>query len=427
MPRPALLASTLSAIAVAVCALAGASSAQEGGSSEYCDPASTQYDPRDLRRPDAPPIVLPRGYVRRQVTVAGFRTSVIERGPRASREAVVFMHGNPGNSLDFIGLLRSVPRGTRVLAFDIVGFGAADKPYDFPYDLAASRPLVDRAFRELGIDRMHLVGHDVGSVVGVDYAARHPERLASTVLIAGGILIGYTDHHFARIWKTPMLGEGSMRGVDREGFVGVLQAHNPRPLPREFVDRNYDYFDRGTRCAILKIYRAMPDLTELGREHAEALRPHDKPALVIWGDRDPFLPVYLAESNREGFPHADVQIFPNSGHWPFVDTEERTLALMSPFLRRHVGEQAGRRLRLTVSPRVLRPGRRTRVRARVTLANAPRQPVAGARVSVGRRSARTGRRGRAAVRVVPRRPGRIRLTARRRPLEPARVSLRVSG
>ena len=413
------------ASAAALLAPAGAASGQESDPDGYCDPRSTQFDPRDVERPDAPPIELPEGFVRRRVSVGGFSTVVIERGPRTSREAVVFMHGNPGSSLDFIGLLRSVPKGTRVVAFDILGFGEADKPYDFPYDLAASRPLVDRVFDELGIDRMHLVGHDVGSVVGIDYAARHPDRLGSAVLIAGGILIGYTDHHFARVWKTPFLGEESMRGVDREGFVGMIQAHNPRPLPREFVDRNYDYFDRGTRCAVLKLYRAMPDLSELGREHAQALRPYDKPALVIWGDRDPFLPQYLAHSNREGFPRADVNIFQNSGHWPFVDTEQRTVDLMSRFFARHVREQAGKKLRLRVAPRRLRQRRRNHVRLRVTLAEAPDRPVAGAVVSIGRRSARTAADGRASLRVAPRRARRLTATARKPPLASARLTLRV--
>lgn len=324
-------------LAVLLLGVAGAAAQPlpNGDLQGYCQPGNTQFDPPDLVR-EAPPVELPPGFTRRRVELGGFSTTVIEGGPRGAGEAVVFMHGNPGSSLDFVDLLRSVPPGTRVVAFDIIGFGEADKPYDFPYDLDTSRPVVDRIFDELGIDRMHLVGHDVGSVVGVDWAARHPDRLASAVLLTGGILIGYVDHHFARVWKTPFVGEESMRGVDREGFVNMMQLHNPRPLPREFLDRNYDHFDRATRCAILKIYRAMPNLTLLGLEHAKALRPHDIPALVLWGDRDPFLPSYLALGNREAFPRADIHVFPNSGHWPFVDTQHRTIELMQAFFARHV-------------------------------------------------------------------------------------------
>lgn len=412
-------------LTAALTAVGVSAPAQESDPSGYCVPENRQFDPQDVARPDAPPVDLPAGFVRRRVSIAGFNTTVIEGGPRNSEEAVVFMHGNPGNSLDFVGLLKAVPAGTRAIAIDILGFGAADKPYDFPYDFASSRPLADRVFRELGVRRMHLVGHDVGSVVGVDWAARNPEKLGSAVLIAGGIMTGYVDHHFARVWKTPAAGEQSMRDVDREGFVTMLQAHNPRPLPREFLDRNYDYFDRGTRCAILKIYRAMPNMQELGREHSEALRPYDKPALVIWGDRDPFLPQHNAALQREGFPSADVHVFENSGHWPFVDEVDRTVRLMSDFLREHVREQAGKRIRLTIRPRKLRAGRVTRLRVRTTLANAPSQPVAGAVVSLGRRRAVTGAAGRATMRVRPQRAGKRRVTARKRPLRPAGRSVAI--
>jgi pimeloyl-ACP methyl ester carboxylesterase len=419
----------MTSIAIAGClalalGLAPAAGAQLPDPDGYCVSANTQYDPQDLVRPDAPPVELPPGFTMRRIRIAGFSTVAIESGPRDSAEAVVFMHGNPGNSLDYLGILRSVPRGTRVIAFDIVGYGRADKPWDFRYDLDEGRVLVDRAFRELGIERMHLVGHDVGSVIGIDWAARHPEQLASAVMLAGGILIGYQDHHFARAWKTPKLGEQMMSGTNREGFVRAVQAHSPRPLPREFVDRNYDAYDRATRCAILRLYRAMPDLNALAREHAERLRPHDRPALVIWGDRDPFLPHQTTNGNREGFPRADVHVYENSGHWPYVDEEQRTVDLMSAFLRTHVVEQAGARIKLRVEPRHLRTGRRTRVRLRAHV-GAARQPLAGAVVTLLGRRARTNTRGVATVVVAPRRPRLVKATAAKPPLVGGRKSVRL--
>lgn len=414
---------TASALILALLALAPATGAQVPDPDGYCVPENTQYDTKDTARPDAPPVELPPGATMRRITVAGFSTVAIEAGPRESREAVVFMHGNPGNSLDFTGLLRAVPRGTRLIALDMLGFGRADKPWDFPFTLEASRPLADRVFAALGIDRMHLVGHDVGSVVGVDWAARNPDKLASAVLLAGGIMIGYQDHHFARIWKTPKVGEQNMSGANRESFQSIIQAHNPRPLPREFVDRNYDGFDRATRCSVLKLYRNGPDLSELGRQHAEALRPYDKPALVLWGDRDPWLPQYLAQSNREGFPSADIRVFENSGHWPFVDEEQRSVDLIGAFLRRHVAEQAGAPIKLAVAPRHLRVGRRVRIRVSATAGG--REPLAGALVTLFGRRVRTDSQGRATVTATPRRAALVKARATKPPLVPGRKSVRV--
>jgi pimeloyl-ACP methyl ester carboxylesterase len=418
-----MLARLAAALAL-TCATAAPAHAQLPDPDGYCVPENTQYDPQDLARPDAPPVELPPGVTMRRIAVAGFSTFALESGPRDAREAVLFMHGNPGNALDYVGVLRSVPPGTRAIALDLLGFGKADKPWGFPFTLEASRALVDRVVDDLGIDRMHLVGHDVGSVVAVDWAARHPDRLASAVLLAGGILIGYRDHHFARVWKTPKLGEQSMRDVDREGFHFAIRAHSPRPLPREFLDRNYDAFDRATRCSVLRLYRAAPDLDALAREHAAALRPYDRPALVIWGDRDPFLPASMAEANREGFPSADVHVYPNSGHWPFVDEEGRTVELMSAFFGRHVVQQAGAPIDLAVSPRRVRAGRRTRFAVRTTVGGAG-QPLPGAVVTIGRRRAVTGADGRATVALRPRRAGRLVARASKPPLAGATRRIRV--
>jgi pimeloyl-ACP methyl ester carboxylesterase len=420
--RRALL---LAVVLAGLSGLSGLASAQPPVADEhYCDADRTDYDPQDVQRPDAPPIQLPPGFTRRRLSIGGYSTPVIEAGPRDSREAIVFLHGNPGSALDYLGLFRSVAPGSRVVALDLLGFGKADKPYGFPYGFETGRELFDTTLRALGVDRVHLVGHDIGSVTGIDWAAANPTRLASAVLLAGGIVIGYQEHHFHRIWKTPLVGEQSMYGTNREGFISVLQTQNVDPLPREFLDRNYDDFDRGTRCAILTSYRGAGDVAARAQGHADALRPYDRPALVIWGDRDPFLPADMAQRSREAFPRADVHVFEATGHWPFVEEEERTVDLMRSFLRAQVAEQAGARIRLTATPNHIRRGRRTRVRVRAVVGEA-RRPLAGALVSLLGRRARTDASGRASLVVRPRRAGLVRTAAVKEGLAAGRKSIRV--
>jgi pimeloyl-ACP methyl ester carboxylesterase len=68
-----------------------------------------------------------------------------------------------------------------------------------------------------------------------------------------------------------------------------------------------------------------------------ALRPLDRPTLVIWGRHDPYLPVALAERQREAFPSARVEVLDGSGHWPFADDPQRTERLVLSFLSEVVG------------------------------------------------------------------------------------------
>ena len=117
-------------------------------------------------------------------------------------------------------------------------------------------------------------------------------------------------------------------------FRFLTNLGQKRKLPRSFLDHAYDVnFTRATRRAVLKLYRATPDPGGDGRRQSEALRPHDIPALVVWGARDPYIGVEVASRQQAAFPRAQVHVFEDSGHWPFVDDPERTAQLVIPFLR----------------------------------------------------------------------------------------------
>lgn len=93
-------------------------------------------------------------------------------------------------------------------------------------------------------------------------------------------------------------------------------------------------YDRETRRAALRFYRATPPPAM--EFLAAPLRELDTPALVLWGAHDPAVPAEQAERQRESFPHADVVILEESGHWPHIDDPERAAAAIVPFLERQL-------------------------------------------------------------------------------------------
>ncbi len=116
-----------------------------------------------------------------------------------------------------------------------------------------------------------------------------PDKVASLVLIDTGILVGYRWHYLARIWRAPVVDEIFQATTTRAGFRLLLKHGNPRGLPREFVDRMYNDYDRGTKRAILKLYRATSKPGQRAVELSQALRPLKLPALIVWGRHDPYL------------------------------------------------------------------------------------------------------------------------------------------
>jgi flavin-dependent dehydrogenase/pimeloyl-ACP methyl ester carboxylesterase len=276
--------------------------------------------------------------------VGGVRSPYLETGPAGDDEAIVFVHGNPGSSADWEPLMRATGTFARSVAIDEPGFGRADKPETFDYTVGGYADHLGGALEQLGIRRAHLVLHDFGGPWGLEWAARHPERLASLVLVNSGILTGYRWHTLARIWQTPGVGEAFMASANRFGFRSLLRVgQHQRPLPASFVDRMYDDFDRGTRRAVLRLYRASRQVDMVSRSIAErldaGLAGEPRPTLVVWGRRDPYLPVEHAYRQADHFPGAKITVLDQSGHFPFADDPEAVEAAVVPFLHSVLGRE----------------------------------------------------------------------------------------
>lgn len=280
--------------------------------------------------------VLPAGISTTQLTVDGISTPVSSAGDPDSSEAVVFVHGNPGSRRDWDDLLTRAAPFARAVAFDMPGFGRAERPAEFEYTVPGYARFLDAALKELAVERAHLVLHDFGGPWGLEWASEHPDEFASAVLINTGVLTDYRWHYLARIWRTPVAGELFQATTTRSGLRMALRHGNPRGLPRAFVDRMYDDIDAGTNRAVLRLYRDTDDPSAMGRRQAERLRPLNRPALVVWGARDPYLPVAMAERQREAFPEAEVVVLEDSGHWPFADNPDAVAKPVEAFLRRTV-------------------------------------------------------------------------------------------
>lgn len=273
----------------------------------------------------------------RRITVGGISSPVIEAGPEGAAEAVVFVHGNPGSGRDFEALVDAVGEFARAVAMDLPGFGQADKPRDFEYNVGSYANFVQGALEELGITRVHLVVHDFGGPFGLLWGLQHPDAWASVVLLNIGVLPGYRWHKAARRWRTPVLGELTQAWIPRSAWRRAMQGMNPKGLPPEFVDQMYDNYDRGTRNAVLKLYRATPDPGEAAAQVGEAIKALNKPALVIWGMKDPFISGEFADRQSEFFDVKGLVKLPDSGHWVYQDDPDGVRAAVVPFLRQQLG------------------------------------------------------------------------------------------
>jgi pimeloyl-ACP methyl ester carboxylesterase len=59
------------------------------------------------------------------------------------------------------------------------------------------------------------------------------------------------------------------------------------------------------------------------------------PTLIVWGDRDPMIPVAHGIAAHEQIPHSRLERFPDAGHYPFEEDPERFVRVLREFIAMH--------------------------------------------------------------------------------------------
>jgi pimeloyl-ACP methyl ester carboxylesterase len=228
----------------------------------------------------------------RRFTAAGVGSFVREQG---DGPPVVLMHGVPVSSFLYRSVIGELAdRGLRAIAFDLPGLGLAERPDGFDYTWSGLGAWVGAAIDALGIERCHLVVHDIGGPIGLEWAVRHPDRVLS--LTALNTLVDVAEFH--RPW--PMhpfsiggVGEIWLRSMARPVFRRIyylVGIEDRSAVPAVEVDAHHALLKRGDGGrAFLEVMRGF-ELTEAKqRLYFDGLRDRPYPAQIIWGARDRML------------------------------------------------------------------------------------------------------------------------------------------
>jgi pimeloyl-ACP methyl ester carboxylesterase len=226
-------------------------------------------------------------------------------GDDTSAPPVLYLHGVPTSSDLWLPFLAR----TGGLAPDLPGFGRSGKRGDLDFTIEGYARFVDDFLDLVEVDRVRLVVHDWGAA-GLVWAQANPERVERLVVIdAVPLLPGYRWHPVARAWRTRGIGEIAIGLTTRFALRRVL--------PRALADAVWPHFDQGTQRAILRLYRSSPE-ERLAAAGAQLGRI-DAPALVLWGERDPFVPARFADGYAAALGDARAERVPGAGHWPWYD------------------------------------------------------------------------------------------------------------
>ncbi len=248
----------------------------------------------------------------------------------SDRSPVLCLHGWPQSSYMWRHLLAALaPAGYRALAPDLPGFG--DSSPDPPGTWERQVEAIERFRHEIGLDRVVLVVHDTGGAIGLRWACDHPDAVCGLVITNTGF---FPDVEFAEIAKrmrTPIEGEALVDSLSRDGLAAIFEETSSGIDERAIGEYWKAFSTAGGRRGMLELYRSF-DLDEL-KPYQGRLGGLGVPALILWGQRDDYLPLDYASRFASEIPGAELVLLESARHFLFEDEPERCAQEVIDFLR----------------------------------------------------------------------------------------------
>ncbi len=239
----------------------------------------------------------------------------IAAGP-ADADLVLLLHGFPQTAQAWNGQVEALgAAGWRAVAPDLRGFTAGALPETVDrYTQERVRADVLAMAGQLGADRFHLVGHDLGGIVAWDLGCRYPDRIRTLAVASTPHLAAFAAALESRqqplppfdLFRQPGIAERLMLADDAAALRASYSGLDPAA-----IDRYITHFSSpGLLTGALNHFRAFNFADWM------TLPPAPIPTLFVWGSDDPFLGRCTARATREHVAGTYTEVELNGvGHW----------------------------------------------------------------------------------------------------------------
>lgn len=245
---------------------------------------------------------------------------------------VLLLHGSPDTHEMWLPVMGRLDAHVRSIALDLPGFGESTLPDNFALTLDNMADFVRDVIAALNIhEPITLVTTDFGAHYGLAFAAKYPELLRGIAISNVNFFHDYQWHTFAKMYRVPVLGELLLASASRSMLSKTLKSVAPN-LPDSYINSSYDigFGSASVRKTILRMYRARASKDFIGWEDRMVKTLEQKPAIVLWGDQDPFItPAY-----GDRFGKAEVHHFKDYSHWLPLEAPEEYVGALLPWLKR---------------------------------------------------------------------------------------------
>ncbi len=235
-------------------------------------------------------------------------------------EPLVVIHGGGGDARTWLKNIEALAEKYTVYAPDLPGYGGS-QPMDGRYYIPELAGFIEKFTQTLGLEKFYLVGHSLGGGIALNFALMFPEKIRKLVLISS-LCLGREIAFWVRLLSIPamikILGKiflGIMKGVK-----WVFNQLNPAKLIMEMTP------------AAMMVGTSISTLHQQSLVLEQRLPEVKVPTLLIWGGRDPVVPVMQAYRAAKVIPNCSVRVFQNRGHNVHRDELNEFSNILTSFL-----------------------------------------------------------------------------------------------
>jgi pimeloyl-ACP methyl ester carboxylesterase len=274
----------------------------------------------------------------REITLHGRSLNYVEAG---SGPVLLLIHGVAGTLENWRGVMEPLARHYTVIASDLPGHGGS-APGAGDYSLGALAAGLRDLLIALGHERATLVGHSLGGGIAMQFSYQFPEMTERLVLVSSGGLgpeVSAILRAAALPGADPFIAVTAAVGTALGRPIGrVLAAVGRRPsADAAEVARGYGSLtDRDRRTAFLATVRGVVGSSGQRVQAGDRLYlAEGLPVLIVWGARDPIIPVQHAHDAHEAMAGSRLEIFEGAGHMPQIEDPDRFVTVLHQFMAEH--------------------------------------------------------------------------------------------
>lgn len=252
---------------------------------------------------------------------------------------LLLLHGIGDSSAGWAPLMAALGERFSVIAPDLLGHGASDKPRA-DYSVAAYANGVRDLLDVLGVERATVVGHSLGGGVAAQTAYQYPQRVERLVLVSSGGVAREVSP-VLRLLSAPYaeltlpITQVPGASLVAQGLAAVLKR-TPLAVGRDADElvRVFEGLPSGSaRKSFTRTLRSVVDwrgqvVTMLDRCYLAA----EMPTLLVWGDHDGIIPVEHGRIAHEAMPGSRLEVFADAGHFPHHADPDRFVDLLVDFV-----------------------------------------------------------------------------------------------